>query len=624
MQPLGTDDPRQIGAYRLLGVLGAGGMGKVYLGRTGGGRTVAVKVIRPDLLGDPELRARFRREVAAARRVGGAFTAPVLDADVDADPPWLATGFVAGLPLSDAVSRFGPFGEPALLALGHGLAEALVAIHGAGVVHRDLKPSNVLLAVDGPKVIDFGIARATEDTALTTTGKVIGSPGFMCPEQVSGEPLGPACDVFALGGVLAFAATGHGPFGTAELVQMLWRIMYEEPRIDALPERLRPLVASCLVKDPAARPAPAQVLTELTRLGDTGRTGWLPPALVEEIGTRAVRLLDLDTAPDGHPVDGGPAPASTGPASHAPPPGPTPDSTGPAWASTGGHPTAATGPGSVPSGSGPVRAGTQTGPGPTGPAWSPRGGSPSTGGGPATSATGPAPNSTGPAWASTGTGISGSGPSWAVVDPTVHRRPEGTAPGPHQPGRKPRGARRTRGLLVAAVLVVVVAVAAGAYLIGTQLRDPRAGVSLTIAPSNTEVRSPGTPPSTDSPGSPPTGDAAGTVPAAFVGTWKGRASDGLASFTIELTIGAGSVGEEVANSANTGTISGARCARAETLTEATAGRLTFRARLTGESGAGGCVDDGKSSTVTLRPDGTVDYSTPGLLGGAIAGVLSKG
>ncbi|WP_280218497.1 serine/threonine-protein kinase [Nocardia neocaledoniensis] len=557
MQPLGTDDPRQIGTYRLLGVLGAGGMGKVYLGRTGGGRTVAVKVIRPDLLGDPELRARFRREVAAARRVGGAFTAPVLDADVDADPPWLATGFVAGLPLSDAVSEFGPFGESALFALGRGLAEALVAIHGAGVVHRDLKPSNVLLAVDGPKVIDFGIARATEDTALTTTGKVIGSPGFMCPEQVSGEPLGPACDVFALGGVLTFAATGHGPFGTAELVQMLWRIMYEEPRIDALPERLRPLVASCLVKDPAARPAPAQVLTELTRLGDTGRTGWLPPALVEEIGTRAIRLLDLDSAPDGHPVDGGPAPVSTGPASHAPPPGPTPDSTGPAWASTG-------------------------------------------------------------------TGISGSGPSWAVADPTVHRHPEGTPPGPHQPGRKPRGARRTRGLLTAAVLVVVVAVAAGAYLIGTQLRDPRAGVSLTIAPSNTEVRSPGAPPSTDSPGSPPTADASGTVPAAFVGTWKGRASDGLASFTIELTISAGSVGEEVANSANTGTISGARCARAETLTAATAERLTFRARLTGESGAGGCVDDGKSSTVTLRPDGTVDYSTPGLLGGAIAGVLSKG
>ena len=221
MQPLGSDDPRQIGAYRLLGVLGAGGMGKVYLGRNAGGRTVAVKVIRPDLLGDPEFRTRFRREVAAARRVGGAFTAPVLDADVDADPPWLATGYVAGLALSDAVSRFGPFAEPSLLALGHGLAEALVAIHDAGIVHRDLKPSNVLLAVDGPKVVDFGIARAVEDTALTTTGKVIGSPGFMCPEQVTGEALGPACDVFALGGVLTFAASGHGPFGTAEIVQML-------------------------------------------------------------------------------------------------------------------------------------------------------------------------------------------------------------------------------------------------------------------------------------------------------------------------------------------------------------------------------------------------------------------
>ncbi|WP_280298880.1 serine/threonine-protein kinase [Nocardia neocaledoniensis] len=607
MQPLGTDDPRQIGAYRLLGVLGAGGMGKVYLGRTSGGRTVAVKVIRPDLLGDPELRARFRREVAAARRVGGAFTAPVLDADVDADPPWLATGFVAGLPLSDAVSEFGPFGESALLALGRGLAEALVAIHGAGVVHRDLKPSNVLLAVDGPKVIDFGIARATEDTALTTTGKVIGSPGFMCPEQVSGEPLGPACDVFALGGVVTFAATGHGPFGTAELVQMLWRIMYEEPRIDALPERLRPLVASCLVKDPAARPTPAQVLTELNRLGDTERTGWLPPALVEEIGTRAIRLLDLDTAPDGHLADGGSVSASARPASGRAPTGHTPASSGPAGA-------------------------------PTGPARSPVGGSPATGPGWASTGSGQAPLPTGsrgaptgqvpaslgPVWAPVGTGSSRSGSSRPDADATVYRRSDGAPPGPRRPGPKPRGARRTRVLLTAAVLVVVVAVAAGAYLIGTQLRDPRAGVSLTIPTSASNSRSPGTPPSTDSPGSPPTGDASGTVPAAFVGTWKGRASDGLAGFTIELTISAGSVGEEVANSANTGTISGARCARAETLTAATAERLTFRARLTGESGVGGCVDDGKSSTVTLRPDGTVDYSTPGLLGGAIAGVLSKG
>ncbi|TQM33716.1 serine/threonine-protein kinase [Nocardia bhagyanarayanae] len=297
MQPLGMDDPRRIGDYRLLGVLGAGGMGRVYLGRNAGGRTVAVKVIRPDLVGGNEFRTRFRREVAAARRVGGQFTAPVLDADVDADPPWLATGYVAGFALSEAVERFGTFAEPTLLVLARGLAEALIAVHEAGVVHRDLKPSNVLLAVDGPKVIDFGIARAVEDTALTTTGKVIGSPGFMCPEQVTGEPVGPPGDVFALGGVLAFAAAGHGPFGTGDTMQMLWRIMYEDPRLDAVPDRLRPLVASCLAKEPATRPTPRQLLDELTTLGVPERAGWLPPPVLEEVSVRAVRLLDLDSGP---------------------------------------------------------------------------------------------------------------------------------------------------------------------------------------------------------------------------------------------------------------------------------------------------------------------------------------
>ncbi|KAF0849465.1 serine/threonine-protein kinase [Nocardia caishijiensis] len=307
MQPLNADDPRRIGDYRLLGVLGAGGMGKVYLGRNSGGRTVAVKVIRPDLLGDPELRARFRREVAAARRVGGTFTAPVLDADVDADPPWLATGYVAGISLSDAVAEYGPFPESALLALGHGLAQALVAVHSVGIVHRDLKPSNVLLAVDGPKVIDFGIARAEEDTAFTTTGRVVGSPGFMCPEQITGEPLGPACDVFALGGVLTFAASGHGPFGTTEFVQLLYRIVYAEPTLDAVPLSFRPLVRACLAKYPAARPTPEQVLTELAKIGAPDSAGWLPPPVLHDVSMRAVRLLDLDTDPGVHPMVASPS-----------------------------------------------------------------------------------------------------------------------------------------------------------------------------------------------------------------------------------------------------------------------------------------------------------------------------
>ncbi|GAA5090884.1 serine/threonine-protein kinase [Nocardia iowensis] len=297
MRPLGAEDPTRIGDYRLLGVLGAGGMGRVYLGRNAGGRTVAVKVIRPDLIGDTEFRVRFRREVSAARRVGGQFTAPVLDADADADPPWLATGYVAGFSLAEAVEAYGPFTENSLLVLAHGLAEALVAVHAAGLVHRDLKPSNVLLALDGPKVIDFGIARALDDSKLTTTGKVIGSPGFMCPEQVTGDPVGPASDVFALGGVLAFAATGRGPFGVGEMVQLLWRVVYEEPRLDDVPHRLRPLIAACLTKDPAARPSPERLITDLTVLGIPERGGWLPGPALEEVSRRAVQLLDLDSGP---------------------------------------------------------------------------------------------------------------------------------------------------------------------------------------------------------------------------------------------------------------------------------------------------------------------------------------
>ncbi|WP_405163396.1 serine/threonine protein kinase [Nocardia sp. NBC_01499] len=297
MRPLGADDPPRIGDYRLLGVLGTGGMGRVYLGRNAGGRTVAVKVIRPDLIGDNEFRVRFRREVTAAQRVGGQFTAPVLDADVDANPPWLATGYVAGFSLTEAVEAYGPFTGSSLLVLAHGLAEALVAVHAADLVHRDLKPSNVLLALDGPKVIDFGIARAIDDSQFTTTGKVIGSPGFMCPEQVTGDPVGPASDVFALGGVLVFAASGHGPFGVGEMVQLLWRVVYEEPRLDAVPQRLRPLIAACLTKDPAARPTPERIIADLTALGIPGRSGWLPGPALEEVSRRAVQLLDLDSRP---------------------------------------------------------------------------------------------------------------------------------------------------------------------------------------------------------------------------------------------------------------------------------------------------------------------------------------
>src|SRR5438034_576062 len=210
MRELQPGDPQLIGPYRLRGRLGAGGMGRVYLGLSPGGRAVAVKVIRADLAQDSEFRARFRREVAVARTVSGLFTAPVIDADVEAPVPWLATAYVPGPSLADAVSQHGPLPAASVLALARGLAEALSAIHAAGVVHRDLKPANVLLAEDGPRLIDFGISRAIEASVLTHTGLVVGSPGFMSPEQAEGREVGPPSDVFSLGAVLAFAATGQG------------------------------------------------------------------------------------------------------------------------------------------------------------------------------------------------------------------------------------------------------------------------------------------------------------------------------------------------------------------------------------------------------------------------------
>ena len=209
---LRATDPRAIGPYRLTGRLGSGGMGDVFLGRSAGGRLVAVKVIRAELAEDPEFRTRFRNEVDAARRVNGLYTAPVADADVDGAVPWLATAYVAGPSLATAVESHGPLPVRSVLALAAGLAEGLGAVHAAGLVHRDIKPSNVLLAADGPRVIDFGIARGTHNTVLTLAGRIIGSPDFMSPEQAIGREIGPASDMFSLGGVLVFAATGLPPF----------------------------------------------------------------------------------------------------------------------------------------------------------------------------------------------------------------------------------------------------------------------------------------------------------------------------------------------------------------------------------------------------------------------------
>lgn len=263
-EPLHADDPRQVGPFRIVARLGAGGMGQVYLGRSKAGRAVAVKVVRPDLAGDSEFRRRFAREVAVARTVSGFFTAGVVAADPDGSPPWLATAYVPGLSLDRAVSEFGPWPEASVLALGAGLAEALEATHGAGVVHRDLKPSNVLLAPDGPRVIDFGISVALEASRLTRTDMVVGTPGFMSPEQLTGDPVGPPSDVFSLGAVLAFTATGTGPFGTGAPPAMLYRVVHQEPDLSMLPPTLRSVVARCLAKRPEQRPSAPELLDELT------------------------------------------------------------------------------------------------------------------------------------------------------------------------------------------------------------------------------------------------------------------------------------------------------------------------------------------------------------------------
>ena len=254
MKPLAADDPRVIGEYRLRAQLGAGGMGRVYLGLSPAGRAVAIKVVHPDLASDADFLRRFGQEVAAARAVSGIYTAPVVASGLNERPPWLATAFVPGPPLDQVVGENGPLPEQALWPLLAGLVEALQAVHACGVVHRDLKPANVLLATDGPRVIDFGIARAADGTSLTAAGVVFGTPGYMSPEQAEGRGAGPASDVFALGCVVAYAATGTGPFGTGTAAAILYRVVHADPVLDGVPPRLRQVVAACLAKDPAARP----------------------------------------------------------------------------------------------------------------------------------------------------------------------------------------------------------------------------------------------------------------------------------------------------------------------------------------------------------------------------------
>lgn len=262
-----AEHPEYAGQYRLEARLGSGGMGVVHLARSSSGLLLAVKVIHAEFAQDPEFRGRFRQEVAAARRVSGAFTAPVVDADPDAERPWMATLHIPGPTLSDHVKRNGPLAVAEVRRLAAGLAEALRDIHRAGVVHRDLKPGNVLLAADGPKVIDFGISRPSDSEMRTETGKLIGTPPFMAPEQFQRpREVGPAADVFALGSVLVHAATGSGPFDSESPYIVAYQVVHDEADLAGVPPELVPLVESCLAKDPADRPTPG-ALMELLRTG---------------------------------------------------------------------------------------------------------------------------------------------------------------------------------------------------------------------------------------------------------------------------------------------------------------------------------------------------------------------
>ncbi|GAA1214327.1 hypothetical protein GCM10009665_00090 [Kitasatospora nipponensis] len=335
-QALSPDDPREVGGYRLRARLGAGGMGRVYLAHTPGGRPLALKVVRPELAEDPEFRLRFAQEVASARRIHGLYTAQVVDAGTDAATPWLATAYIPGPSLQQVVHRHGPLPERTVLLLLAGIAEALQAIHAAGVVHRDLKPGNVLIAADGPRVIDFGIARAADGSPLTGTGLRIGSPGSMAPEQIIGRSPTPATDVFALGTLIAHVGSGRPPFGEGPEPASLYRAVHEEPDLTGLPETLHELVRRCLAKNPEDRPSTEQLVEAARDHPATGgelRFGddWLPRRISTELHRHTdwpsatpppVTVLDRSPGPDDVPTARiAPAPATTRFEPAAPDPG---------------------------------------------------------------------------------------------------------------------------------------------------------------------------------------------------------------------------------------------------------------------------------------------------------------
>ncbi|MFE7982082.1 protein kinase [Streptomyces cellulosae] len=577
MRPLDTDEPTVVGPYRLLGRLGSGGMGRVYLGRSAGGRTVAVKIVHPHFALDEEFRARFRREVDAARRVGGAWTAPVLDADPDARVPWVATAYAAGPSLTAAVTELGPLPGHTVRALGAGLAEALAAVHGLGLVHRDVKPSNVLLTLDGPLLIDFGIARATDGTAsLTSTGVSIGSPGYMSPEQILGKGVTGAADVFSLGAVLAYAATGAPPFPGDSSAALLYRVVHEPPELDGLTGELREVTEACLDKDPSARPSPADITRRLAGEGGAARLvagGWLPGALVEQVSRAAVNLLNLETTAGGS-AAGAAGGTASGPVGFSSPSiGEHTAGGGPREASPPGRPSAGSVSGEGPSAGAPVPA-----------AWRPEGAPSSSG--PVAGAFGPPPVMP-PDGAGTHAGVPEPrhAPERGPAGTPPERGPAGTGT-PHPPtqpgdrggsdpgrlsvsvsasstsGAGGRG-RRVSCTVALAVAGALAAVTVGSAFVSDLLPGTSGGADADQGPSGARP-------------SPSASATSGTVPAAYVGTWEGQATS-RESITIPLgtfrvTLEEARVGEQVGTLRHTD-IFGGVCDDVLTLEEVTAQRI---------------------------------------------------
>ena len=642
MENLGPGDPQRIGAYRLLARLGAGGMGQVYLARSDRGRTVAVKLVREELAAQDEFRARFRQEVRAARQVGGHWTAPVLDADTEAAVPWVATGYVAGPSLQQIVGHdHGALPERSVRILAAGLAHALGDIHAAGIVHRDLKPSNVLITIDGPRVIDFGIARALEtvtDGGLTRTGALVGSPGFMAPEQVRGDRITPACDVFCLGSVLAYAATGKLPFGTANsgVHALMFRIAQEDPDLTGVPEGIADLVRDCLRKDPGARPTLDHVLdrtgAEDTVAGGRSRDPWLPSALVAQLGRHAVRLLDTEdpegtgggagsaAGPDaevspehGVAADASPSPIPNQAQASTPTPAPQADPPVPGQPGSGARtdqrvdhlPTVVTGrngqtppPGSAPAH--PAYGYPQQHPQPSAYGYPHQPGAPGTT----------------PPYQQYG--------QYGGLGQTPPYGPPPTAPtppyGPAAP-QDPRSTSRSTAVLVVVALVVALAAGGSVYALMNGGDDDQAGGTPT--PSVTAATSPdgqdpdGRPSPSPSPTQPttPTSPSDGTIPADYLGTWAATIDNADGTHTRELTLQQGGAGDTVLSLVADGpTANGTyHCVFQADLTEVPdAGgplRIGPSTVTTGEPRSS--CSPGEASEISLLPDGTLQRTNAG-------------